>query len=638
MSQPNPNPNTTNVTIYHRSCNNCPTSGFQTKPIYDLIYDNKNITITLSPAKNYTVTKFEIDGIDKSSDLKSNKYTINTLEKNTNITVEFGRAPITVTTSAGEGGSISPAGNTTVAYGGNFTANITADEDYEISGIYLDNNRFTNHVSELNNNQYTLTNLTTNRSINVTFQKKSFAINATAGEHGAVYGSNTANIHEDYILTVTPDAGWKPSALYLDGNKEENLVESLVESAGNYTYTLSNITSAHTFEVEFEKLVFDVTITTNEEEHLTITPEQTIQVRYEESGNVTIVPAEGWKIDNIARYETSAPEVKINLTSILAADGTLEIANVTADTTINVTVSRIELVINAKINDPTKAEPVSINATVLYGDDYTLNLTTPDESYALSNITDNDEQAEFTPEDTSYVLSNVTTNHTIEATFAKKTFEINIYLSEDTDPDTVAITPEEAEIVYGEDTNITISAKPGYFIRSLGAENVDGEINITEIFNDGVLALTNVTSDTDIYVSVAAEDYTVLEGEDQEFEAGKSDKLIIRFSGDYFLFRKLIIDNKEVPEKYYTVREGSTIVEVDPEYVLSQGGGEHEIAAVYDNGHVAKTTFTVSGITESPESGIFTHENSLKSTSIFTLLTSCAIVAFFFKKKHAARK
>ena len=57
-------------------------------------------------------------------------------------------------------------------------------------------------------------------------------------------------------------------------------------------------------------------------------------------------------------------------------------------------------------------------------------------------------------------------------------------------------------------------------------------------------------------------------------------------------FLRVELDGKTLDEKYYTVKEGSTIVTLKADYVATLSVGEHTIGIVSEGG-TATTTFTV---------------------------------------------
>ena len=53
-----------------------------------------------------------------------------------------------------------------------------------------------------------------------------------------------------------------------------------------------------------------------------------------------------------------------------------------------------------------------------------------------------------------------------------------------------------------------------------------------------------------------------------------------------------MVDDKEVDNKYYTVKEGSTIVTLSKDYLSALKEGTHTLSIISSNG-TAETTFTI---------------------------------------------
>ena len=77
-------------------------------------------------------------------------------------------------------------------------------------------------------------------------------------------------------------------------------------------------------------------------------------------------------------------------------------------------------------------------------------------------------------------------------------------------------------------------------------------------------------------------------------------------------FIRVELDGKTLDEKYYTVKEGSTVVTLKADYVATLSAGEHTIGIVSESG-TATTTFTVNAKavvdndTKSPQTGENSH-------------------------------
>ena len=104
----------------------------------------------------------------------------------------------------------------------------------------------------------------------------------------------------------------------------------------------------------------------------------------------------------------------------------------------------------------------------------------------------------------------------------------------------------------------------------------------------------------------------IIEGKGQSITAGEKKELIFRSNAAFGDFIRAQLDGKALDERYYTVKEGSTIVTLKADYVATLSAGEHTIGIVSESG-TATTTFTVKAKaaadnnTKSPQTGDNSH-------------------------------
>ena len=84
----------------------------------------------------------------------------------------------------------------------------------------------------------------------------------------------------------------------------------------------------------------------------------------------------------------------------------------------------------------------------------------------------------------------------------------------------------------------------------------------------------------------------IIKGKGQSITAGDKKELTFRSNAAFSDFIRVQFDGKTLDEKYYTVKEGSTIVTLKADYVASLSAGEHTIGIVSESG-TATTTFIV---------------------------------------------
>ena len=131
----------------------------------------------------------------------------------------------------------------------------------------------------------------------------------------------------------------------------------------------------------------------------------------------------------------------------------------------------------------------------------------------------------------------------------------------------------------------------------------------------------------------------IIEGKGQSITAGEKKELTFKSNAAFSDFIRVELDGKTLDEKYYTVKEGSTVVTLKADYVAALSAGEHTIGIVSTNG-TATTTFTVNAKavvdndTKSPQTG----DNSHMALWLALLFVSGAGVigtTVYGKKKRA---
>ena len=194
-----------------------------------------------------------------------NLYSFNTMPSN-NVTVYAKWEPLefSITASAGQNGTISPIGTTSIIYGESKTFTFTPNAGYkvadiQIDGISLTEIDFTNAV----NNGYTFSNVLSNHRIHVEFRVGTYTIIASAGQNGTITPSGTIskNYNESQTFVITANDGYLVERIVIDGNF---LIGSDLTNAIKNGYTFANINADHTINVQFEEnnyvaYVFDST-------------------------------------------------------------------------------------------------------------------------------------------------------------------------------------------------------------------------------------------------------------------------------------------------------------------------------------------------------------------------------------------
>ncbi len=118
-------------------------------------------SFSIMPDEGYHVSRVLVDGISVG---EIADYTFRNVTEDHTIRAEFEKDGFTITASAGNGGSISPSGNTTVYYGDSQTYTIRPMDGYEVSAVTVDGQNKGRITG------YTFSNVREPHSISVTFR------------------------------------------------------------------------------------------------------------------------------------------------------------------------------------------------------------------------------------------------------------------------------------------------------------------------------------------------------------------------------------------------------------------------------------------------------------------------------------
>lgn len=127
----------------------------------------------------------------------------------------------------------------------------------------------------------------------------------------------------------------------------------------------------------------------------------------------------------------------------------------------------------------------------------------------------------------------------------------------------------------------------------------------------------------------------MIEGIGQSITVGEAKDLIFRSNAAFSDFVRVELDGKILDKKYYTVKEGSTIVTLKADYVSTLSFGEHTIGIVSENG-TAAITFNVEVKTinnNSPMTG--DHNHMLLWIGLLFVSGITVMKTIIMNKKHS---
>ena len=358
-----------------------------------------SVTLTVSPNDGYMVSSVLVNYSEV--ELSDGKLVLSDIDGNKVVSVTFEEIEYTetVTVSVGDNGTVSPSGDTPVAYGDDLTISIVPDEGYRISKVTMDGEDVTSSVT---GQELVLREVKSNHDVTVAFEKITYTVAVSSGGHGSVDPDGDVLVEYGDSLTVkiAPDTGYVLKSVILDGIDVTSSVSGLV-------FVLNDVVSDHSVRVEFEVITYTVTVTAGENGSASPSGIQRVQ----EGGSLTVVftPSEGYTYDSVL----------VDGEEGTLTNGTYVFSNVLADHEISVTFKRIVITVSI---DPTEGGSVeaSSEAPYYYGDPLTLTFT-PDVWYELKSVTVNgvDVTAQLT--DSKYAFSALTEDQTVSAVFEKYT-------------------------------------------------------------------------------------------------------------------------------------------------------------------------------------------------------------------------
>ena len=284
---------------------------------------------TIEANGGYRIMSVLVDGAEAISELVDGVYTFTNVTANHTIAATFVSETATthtITATAGENGTITPAGTIEVVEGENKSFTIEAATGYHIVSVMVDDT--VNVTEELVDGVYTFTNVTADHTIAAAFAINNYIITATAGDNGTITPAQVSVNHgASQEFTITANEGFRIASVMVD--ETEDVTAQLVEDV----YTFVNVTANHTIAATFEAIpVTTYTITATAGDNGTITPSGAVSVEEGADQPFEITPNANYEIDVL-----TVDSNEITLTEDQREGFTYTFTNVVAGHTINVT-------------------------------------------------------------------------------------------------------------------------------------------------------------------------------------------------------------------------------------------------------------------------------------------------------------
>jgi len=271
-------------------------------------------TFTITPNPGYSIVDVTVDGASIGA---VSTYTFPALTAAHTIAATFTANSYTITATAGNGGTITPAGATTVAYNANQTYTIAAGTGYHVSNVYVDG------ASVGAVTTYTFSGVTENHTIYAAFDLNEYTVTVNQPAHGTITpGTTTVLYGATPSFVITPATGYTVSAITVNGS---NVALANVPNVnGTYTYTFAAINANQTLTATMTAKTY--TITASAGANGSITPNGNTTVNYGAAQAYVITPANGYVVDQVTVDGMS-----------IGAPTSYTFTNVVANHTINAT-------------------------------------------------------------------------------------------------------------------------------------------------------------------------------------------------------------------------------------------------------------------------------------------------------------
>lgn len=311
----------------------------------------------------------------------------------------------TIAASAGEHGSISPAGNVSVDYGQDKTFTFTPDYNYLILDVLVDG---VSNPAAVAAGKYTFNDVVADHTIHVTFVRANYYFTVTAGPGCTILPAGTGTppvvtvpYKGSQVFTIAPNTGY-------------DLVDVIVDGASRGpvpSVSFTNVVADHTIAATCKLKTFVITASAGP--NGSIAPSGSVVVNYDSDQTFTFTPSPDYQILDVLVDGVSNPAA--------VAAGSYTFENVKENGhTIHVTFVRSNYTITVSAGVGCTITPPGPTVTVPYMTDSSFTIAA-NAGYDLVNVmVDGQSKGAVL----SYVFEDVVDDHTISATCQKRLLRV----------------------------------------------------------------------------------------------------------------------------------------------------------------------------------------------------------------------
>ncbi|MCL2039136.1 MAG: T9SS type A sorting domain-containing protein [Bacteroidetes bacterium] len=391
----------------------------------------------------------------------------------------------TISAFATDGGTISPPGDMQIPYGSSITYTITIQPGYMIQNIFIDGNPISNPTTS-----YTFTNVTTDHTIEVQFQKLAVSITASIGypldgSGGTItpIGVISKEYGDDQTFNFPPATGWEVDRVYVNGTLTPTL---------DNTHTFYNITAeTQTIEVFFKRETYTITVSSGP--NGSISPSGSFLREFGESATFTIAPeSEEFEINVLTVNGTAVP---------IARDATsYTLENISGNTSINITFRRITYSVTVSSSGLGSVSPTGF-ITVNRGADLEFVLTPINQFYHVASILlDGMEVPKTEYANNRFSMNNIQNAYTLEIFFEPITYKV---ITSSSGPGTIS---PAGTLTYFKGEDVYIVLRPSDPNKEPIALVINGEVID---YKDTVFRIESIDDDYEIHAIFDEKSYII---------------------------------------------------------------------------------------------------------------------------------
>lgn len=398
-----------------------------------LVPPGGSITFTAAPSGHHHVSDVTVDG--RSVGAVSDYVFVDVAEDHL-IEASFARNTVTVSSSSGPGGTVTPEGRRTVTQGNDLSFEVNPQAGFEVVDVRVDG-RSLGALPAL-----TLRGVTDDHEVTASFAPIKWTVVSSAGTGGSISPPGTRSVEDGggAVFAIRPDAHYRVSQVLIDGRPAGPLSE----------YAFTDVRAHHTIEANFEHVTW--TVRANAGPNGRVDPGGSRNV-FDGYDFTCFITAD-------EHYRTS--DVKIDGVSI-GPVSSYAFENVTGDHTIEASFEKIVRTVTAVSEGRGSLEPAG-RLAVDDGGHLTFRME-PEKHHHLSDVMVDGVSIGRAP---VHVLSGISSDHTIEAVFAQTTWLVTASAGANG-----TVSPAGLQgVPDGGDQVFTISPDPNYHIADVRVDGV----------------------------------------------------------------------------------------------------------------------------------------------------------------------